>query len=551
LRHAIEGDVLADEFSRGRYATDASPFQSFPLAIALPKTQDDVLTAMRLAWEAGVPVIARGGATGRAGQSVGEGLVIDFSKYLTRLLYYDASAQTCIVEPGITPAALNTALTTERVWFPVEIGSAMQATIGGMAATDAIGSRTLLHGRMRDNITACDAVLSHGAEISFGEVPDDFAHSGGNSEETALILDLLEAAESNEAAIRALPSILGGQHGFNVPRLLSGEAPQNLAEFLAGSEGTLAVARRIELKLARMPKSRALGVCHFATLGEALRAVERILTLEPTDVELTSGRIFELGLAARDAADPARRLLRKEGGALLLVEFMHGNNVTNARKLKELGELMAGLGHPRSVSELIGPAAQEAARRAHRLGIARLYGTTHETAAFARIDQIALPLPALAHAAERLTATFGNIGMDVIWHGQIGAGAVYMRPWLRIGENTGEADAAARDAFAVLQDFKSQFAAVEGYGLARSFDAETMREPALTALFEEIKTRFLGRRSRSGGRFHCSSTGPIAWDWAMPARDTSMPPLGSGRLSVGSGRVRDRMTGLRRCGEPG
>jgi len=177
LRHAIEGDVLADDFSRGRYATDASPFQSFPLAVALPKTQDDLSRLVTLAWEAGIPVIARGAGTGRAGQAVGEGLVIDLSKYLTRLLYYDASAQTCIVEPGITPAALDAALRPERVRFPVDIGSSLQATVGGMVATDAIGSHTLLYGRMRDNVTACEAVLAHGAEVSFGDVPHDFAEA--------------------------------------------------------------------------------------------------------------------------------------------------------------------------------------------------------------------------------------------------------------------------------------------------------------------------------------------------------------------------------------
>ncbi len=181
LRRDIEGEVFFDEFSRGRYATDASPYQTFPGGVVLPKTQTDLLVIMHLAWDAGVPVIARGGGTGRAGQSVGEGLVVDFSKYLTRLLYYDASARTCIVEPGITLAALNTALRPERVWFPVEIASAAQATIGGMSATDAIGGRTLRYGRMRDNIVACDGILADGSEISFGEIAEDFGTSAAGS----------------------------------------------------------------------------------------------------------------------------------------------------------------------------------------------------------------------------------------------------------------------------------------------------------------------------------------------------------------------------------
>jgi FAD/FMN-containing dehydrogenase/Fe-S oxidoreductase len=488
LRHAIEGDVLCDDFSRGRYATDASPYQCFPAAIAIPRVQADIAAAMVVAREAGLPVIARGGGTGRAGQALGEGLVIDVSKYLTRLLYYDASTLTCIVEPGITPAALNEALRPERAWFPVEIGAAQQATIGGMAATDAIGSRTLLYGRMRDNISACDVFLADATEMSFADIPKDFATADANSEEAALILDLLEAVQVREPSIRARLAMAGGGDGYNVQALLPGDTPQNLASFLAGSEGTLAIAKRIELRLARLPKGRAVGVCHFATVGDALRAAPRIMTLGPTDLELTARRIFELGVGDESSGDTARRLLRKDAEALLLVEFMEGNKVKNARKLRDLAELTASIGHPRAVSELIGPAAQEASRRAHRRGLARLYGTTREPSDFVPIDQIALPLDLLAGAAERVGDALQRHGFDVVWHGQIGVGALHLRPWLRNGH--ADSASAARDARAVIADYIQHLMGVEGLGLARSWDREAARDPSLTGLFEQIKARF-------------------------------------------------------------
>ncbi|NJM34014.1 MAG: FAD-binding oxidoreductase [Rhodomicrobium sp.] len=263
LQRAIEGEVLIDSYSRGRYATDASPYQSFPAAIVLPKTQTDIAAALRLAWEAGLPVTARGGGTGRAGQAVGEGLILDTSKYLTRLLYYDASAQTCIVEPGITLAALNAALKPERVWLPIEMASAGSATIGGMMATDAIGGRTLRYGRMRDNITACDAVLADGSEAGFGEIAEDFGHNAGAAAEAGLMLDLLEAAEGREALLRDWPGTALGLPGYNAAALLSGDRPANAAAFLAGSEGTLAVAKRIELKLARRRAAGPWGCAIF------------------------------------------------------------------------------------------------------------------------------------------------------------------------------------------------------------------------------------------------------------------------------------------------
>jgi FAD/FMN-containing dehydrogenase/Fe-S oxidoreductase len=509
LRHAMKGNVLSDDFSRGRYATDASPFQSFPVAIALPKTQDDILAAMQVAWEGGVPIIARGGGTGRAGQAIGAGLVIDTSKYLTRLLYYDASAQTCIVEPGITPAALNEALKPERMWFPVEIGASLQATVGGMAATDALGRRTLLYGRMRNNISACDVVLADGREISLGEVAQDFAERGAKSEEAALILDLLETAENSEDLIRALPSVPGCQNGFNLQALLPGSPTQNLASFLAGSEGTLAVLRRLELKLARQPALGALGVCHLPTLGDALRAVQPIIGLEPTDIELTSRRILELGVSGRNGADPAQRLLRRDANFLLIVEFMAGNRVENARKLKELAEVMATLGHPRTVSELLGPAAQEAARRAHRRGLDRLYGMSSRPAEFAAIDQFALPLEQLASAAEEIAAIAGRAGLGVTWHGQVGVGALFLRPWSPMDGDGQDLRAAAKDVHAIFDRFAGSLSSVEGYGIARSFDAEITRDPKLTALLEAIKTRFdPGNRLNPGKIVLSAKPGP-------------------------------------------
>ncbi len=490
LQHAIEGDVQYDDFSRGRYATDASLYETFPAAIVLPKTQEDILAAMLIAWEAGLPIIARGGGTGRLGQAVGGGLIIDFSKYLTRLLYYDASARTCIVEPGIRLEALNEALKPERMWFPVDIPSGVQATVGGMVATDAIGSRTLFYGRMRDNIVACDAVLAHGTEISFHEIPQDFGHGNLEGEDAGLTLDLLEMAQNSEASIRAMYDVAGGHPGYNLRALLPENSPQNLAAFLTGSEGTLAVSKRIELKLAKRPTVRALGVCHFASLGEAIRAVSYIAALKPIDIELTDRRILELGVSGSQSADLEKRILRKDTRILLLVEFMEGNRVKNAKKLKDLADLMAEHGHPRAVSEFLGSSAQAAAIYAHRNGLARAHAKAAVAASLAPIEAFAVPLKLLSNSAGAVTEIFGREGMEIIWHGQVGVGAVYLRPWLKPNHDVSDVPALAREVRARLIETAGHYTAVEGYGSGLSHAFEAVRDPALTHLFEGIKRRF-------------------------------------------------------------
>jgi FAD/FMN-containing dehydrogenase/Fe-S oxidoreductase len=491
LRREIAGEVLFSDFDRGRYSTDGSAFQTFPAGVVLPKTQEDVAAAIAIAFEEGVPVTARGGGTGQSGQAVGEGLIIDFSKHLTRLLYYDASAKTCIVEPGMTLAALNRALLPNRVWLPIDIGSAQSATIGGMAATDAIGWRSLRYGRMRDNIVAMDAVLANGAEASFGEVPEDFGRSKLGSA-ADLVLDSLTMVDDYEEAIRAVPRFLGIQRGYNFPALLHDieAGPQNAAAFLAGSEGTLAIAKRIELKLTRRRQNRALGVCHFPTLSAALSAIPVIMKLDPTAIELTDRKILNLGIAALPSAHPLRRIFRQDSEALLFVEFMEGNRVSNAFKLKELADAMFALKHMRAVSEIIGIAMQKTAWAVRSTGLHALAARSRSLPGAFPIEEMAVPVNALTKAAEGLTRIFGRRGIPLVWHGHAGAGALHLRPWPDGAPGAAPERYLVEQAAELLHELGGGIAGEDGYGLARSDSMAVALGGHLTALHEQIKARF-------------------------------------------------------------
>lgn len=543
MRREISGDCLFDDFSRGRYATDASAFQSFPLGIVIPKTQDDLAASIRLAWEGGIPLVARGGGTGLSGQTLSEGLVIDLSKYLTRLLYYDPNARTCIVEPGITVAKLNAALQSERVVFPVDIASSEQATIGGMVGTDAIGRRALSFGRMRDNVVALDAYLADGQEISFGEITGDVKAEPQQGSAYSHILDLLEMAESHEKLIRSLPSFPAVKHAYNLHALLGGETPQNLAAFLTGSEGTLAIAKRVELKLAPRYRSNVLGICHFPSLASALKGVSAIMALSPVSVELTDRRIIDLGITA-STNDSIRRIMRKDGAMLLFVEFMGGNRVANARKLKELADQMERLGHVRAVSEIIGSAAQQAIRDVRASGLTRLYANTPGNPGVAPLEEFAVPLKALAASAESINELLLRYGMDVIWYGMAGIGALHLRPWLRGGKPASDAKQIAAEASAILHGFAGSLVSSLGHGLARSHLLEKQRDPAITELFEQIKTLFDPKNRLNPGKIVFSPE-PSDMFWR------SMPPpeVTSGLSALacdGNGLCR-KLTGVAMC----
>src|SRR6478752_9041133 len=150
------GDVLFDAFSRGRYATDASFYQIMPRGVVVPRTMDEALRALSIARDEGVKVTPRGGGTSQCGQTVNDGLVVDLSKHLNRILSLDVEGRTCVVEPGIVLDDLNRQLKKHGLWFPVDVSTASRATIGGMAGNNSCGGRSLRYGTMRDNTLSID-----------------------------------------------------------------------------------------------------------------------------------------------------------------------------------------------------------------------------------------------------------------------------------------------------------------------------------------------------------------------------------------------------------
>src|SRR5437870_7467809 len=200
LRAEMTGDVLFDGFSRGRYATDASFYQIMPAGVVVPKTIDEALGALAIAREHGRTVTPRGGGTSQSGQTVNDGIVIDFSKHLNRLLSLDVENRSCVVEPGIVLDDLNRQLKKHGLWFPVDVSTASRATIGGMAGNNSCGGRSLRYGTMRDNTLSSQAAVADGTLLRFGEVARELnaEDAGGGLFRDMLALGEREAAEISE-----------------------------------------------------------------------------------------------------------------------------------------------------------------------------------------------------------------------------------------------------------------------------------------------------------------------------------------------------------------
>jgi FAD/FMN-containing dehydrogenase len=287
LKAEVTGEVKFDRFTRGRYATDASHYQIMPLGVVAPRTIEEAERVIGISREDGVSVLPRGGGSSQAGQSVNESLVIDCSKYLTRVLDLDVAGRTCRVEPGIVLDDLNRQLKSHGLWFPVDISTSSRATIGGMTANNSCGARSLRYGNTRENVISIDALLPDGASAHFGRVAADLSDvpAGSALRGIAQGLFALSAREAGEIAAR-FPKVQRRVGGYNIDAFVPGRNDINLAHILVGSEGTLAFSKAIELKLSPLLGQRAVGACHFGDFRAAMDAAQHIVKLAPIAVEL-------------------------------------------------------------------------------------------------------------------------------------------------------------------------------------------------------------------------------------------------------------------------
>src|SRR5690349_4959622 len=218
LRREVKGAVLFDAASRGRYSTDASIYQIEPVGVVVPQTEEDALTAFRIAVDDGVPVIARGGGTSQCGQTVGAALIIDHSRHLNQVLHFDKEARTVTVQPGVVLDQLNAYLKPHGLWYPVDVSTSAQATLGGMAGNNSCGSRSIQYGNMVHNVRAIDAVLPGGVEMPFGEVTGE-AEGPAEYRELVRKVRAIAAREAEEIEHR-FPKLLRRVGGYNLDMIL-------------------------------------------------------------------------------------------------------------------------------------------------------------------------------------------------------------------------------------------------------------------------------------------------------------------------------------------
>src|SRR3954454_11089745 len=458
LTREITRDVLFDRFNRGRYATDASFYQIMPAGVVVPRTMNDALRALAIARDAGRIVTPRGGGTSQCGQTVNDGIVIDFSKYLNRMLSLDLENRACVVEPGIVLDDLNRQLKQHGLWFPVDVSTASRATIGGMAGNNSCGGRSLRYGTMRDNTLSMQAALADGQLLRFGEVARD--DSGPELFRHMLALGEREAAEIAER----FPKVQRRVGGYNLDALVPRNTPNNLAHLLVGSEGTLAFTTQVELKLWPVIRNKVLGICHFGSFYEAMDAAQHLVKLRPIAVELVDRTMIALGREIAMFRPIIGTAVRGDPDAVLIVEFAEEDQADNLARLKQLGELMADLGFdwanpPRKwggVVEIVEPALQAGIADFRAAGLNVMMSMKQEGKPVSFVEDCAVPLPHLADYTARLNDIFARHGTSGTMYAHASEGCLHVRPVLnlKLEKDVKAMRAIAEEAFEMVREYK-------------------------------------------------------------------------------------------------
>jgi FAD/FMN-containing dehydrogenase/Fe-S oxidoreductase len=499
LKAELTGDVWFDRYTRGRYATDASHYQITPVGVVAPRTVGEADRSIAIARTEGVTVLARGGGTSQCGQTVGESLIVDCSKYLTRILDLNVSQARCAVEPGIVLDELNRQLKPHGLWFPIDISTASRATIGGMVGNNSCGGRSMRYGTTRDNVLSIEAILPNGTRAHLGRINGDHDNLPPPLRSLANNLLAIGAREADEIEVR-FPKVQRRVGGYNLDALLPVKNDLNLAHILVGSEGTLAFSTCIELKLSPLLGRRAVGAVHFGSFYEAMNAAQHVVRLKPIAVELIDRTMIELAWQIPIFRPTVEKFVRKTPEAILLVEFGEDDQNVNLRRLTELKELIGDLGFAWSnagakwggVVDVLDPELQAAITEVRTSGLNIMMSMKDEGKPVSFVEDCAVPLEHLAEYTAQLTQIFEKHGTRGTWYAHAGSGCLHVRPILnlRLEKDVQAMRAIGEEAFAMVRAYKGSHSGEHGDGLLRSEFNESMFGSRLARAFEQVKDIF-------------------------------------------------------------
>lgn len=449
LAQTIDGELQYDTVSKILYATDASDFREIPWAVVFPKHKQDIHHIIRFAHRYSIPIIPRGAGTSLAGQVVGQGLVVDISKYCNHLLEINTKERWVRVEPGIVRDDLNLLLKPYGLFFAPETSTSNRCTIGGMVGNNSCGLHSLIYGSTREHLLEATVFTSDGEELQLKNISrTELQHILHSNEGKATHLyhslqSLLRSADTQNKIRENYPhaNIPRRNHGYAIDKLLdtvlccnATENEVNLCQLLCGSEGTLAFATELKLNLEPLPpRYQALLCVHCKTLQETCEANIVALQHHPRAIELLDDNIIALA-----AANPEQKtnLFFVNGlpKTILITEFA-------AETSEELNHLLFSLEQDLRKHHLGYAYPQIQGRQMQQVwnlrkaGLGLLANQKGNFKTVSVIEDAAVAPEDLYNYLSDMETMLQGLGLSCVLHGHIATGELHLRPLLNLKRN--------------------------------------------------------------------------------------------------------------------
>ncbi len=498
----VSGKTLFDEFSRGRYSTDASVYQIKPLGVVLPKDTNDVLNIMNYSQKNSIPLLARGGGSSQCGQTVGESVVLDYSKHQNKILELNVKDKYVWVEPGVVLDHLNEYLKPFGLWFPVDVSTSSRATIGGMSANNSCGSRSLYYGNMVHNVLAIEAILDDGSIFTFDQIEKNYLERKNNQDRLYKIIDkFIDVRQKVASDIKDnWPTTQRRVGGYNID--LIDPNGFNSSNLLVGSEGTLSLFNKIKLRLSEIPKNKILGVCYFDNFHQAMELAKEIVRLKPTCVELMDQNLLNLAREIPMYAGGIKKYIKGNPEAVLMVEFIDNEKNIYEKKIKDLEYLVLNQNKKNQFAYFTNLSEQKEVFEIRKAGLNILMSMKGDKKPVAFIEDCAVSLDHLAEYTARLKEIFKKYNTSGMFYAHASVGTLHIRPVLNMKSDVDikNMKSISQEAFEMVKNYKGSHSGEHGDGIVRSEFHEMMFGKKIINAFEEIKDTFDNKNLLNPGK---------------------------------------------------
>ncbi|MQG00042.1 MAG: anaerobic glycerol-3-phosphate dehydrogenase subunit C [SAR202 cluster bacterium] len=495
LRKTITGDIKFDSYSRMLYSTDASIYQMEPIGVVLPRNTDDVIATMQICSDSKTIFLPRGGGTSLAGQTVNHGVVVDFTKYMNRILSINPEERWAIVEPGITIDALNAGLKPYGLYYTPDPTTKSRATIGGSLGNNSCGAHSVVYGKTSDQVLELDVILSNAEHVHFNTIEENalqsILSSKPDSLEKRIYTETLRlASEHREEIDRRYPRIQRRVSGYNLD-FLRDNKPVNLSNMIVGSEGTLGTITAAKVKLEPIPTNIGLAIVHFKDLFESMEATVMILDHGPSAVELVDKMILD---RSKSSLGLSRQTTFIEGDpeAILLVEFFGENMKEVESKIDNMNQALQKRNLSYACSKALRPEEQRSAWAIRSAGLGLLMSVKGDSKPLPFVEDTAVSPERLPEYVRRFDSIVKSHNTYAGYYGHASVGCLHIRPMINIKTQSGLRDLVSiSDQISdLVLEFNGSMSGEHGDGIVRGVWTEKMLGSTLYQAFKDLKNSF-------------------------------------------------------------